>query len=474
MTTQEAASNNEDAAPVQTRLTFFPQQRSSQQAGLLAAMAAILLVPAIWNGFPFVFPDTGGYLVRPFTGTLELGRSALYGAFLAAGIALDFWPNVIVQALIGAWTISLVLRMQGLRHPALQIAVVAALCVGTSLPWHAGQLEPDVFLPLAVLAVYLMAFAAPQLSRWDIALLAAVVAFAIAAHTSILAVLLLLLAFLALLWLAAPRLSQPRPRLIVPAASLVAGAVLALASNDAMTGQAAFTPGGSTFLFGRLLKDGFVKTYLDRNCPNPTLSLCHYRDTLPTPTESDYWLWGSGSPLNALGGWRAFTPEADRIIIGSIVEQPGAHVVAILKGTFAQLATVATGDGFDADNDAYNEQALTEYAPRSLQRFKAARQQRDAIDFHVINRLHVPLALGATLLLPVLVVLCWRRRADAALLGLIVFAALVANATVCATFSGVEDRYQSRIVSIAVLAAALACLELLPSRRDRQNNHPPN
>src|ERR1700733_4429580 len=185
MTTQEAASNNEDAAPVQTRLTFFPQQRSSQQAGLLAAMAAILLVPAIWNGFPFVFPDTGGYLVRPFTGTLELGRSALYGAFLAAGIALDFWPNVIVQALIGAWTISLVLRMQGLRHPALQIAVVAALCVGTSLPWHAGQLEPDVFLPLAVLAVYLMAFAAPQLSRRDIALLAAVVAFAIAAHTSI-------------------------------------------------------------------------------------------------------------------------------------------------------------------------------------------------------------------------------------------------------------------------------------------------
>ena len=42
-------------------------------------MAVLMLLPAIYNGFPFIYADTGGYVARPFEGTLELGRSALYG-----------------------------------------------------------------------------------------------------------------------------------------------------------------------------------------------------------------------------------------------------------------------------------------------------------------------------------------------------------------------------------------------------------
>ena len=61
-------------------------------------MLLVLLAPALWNGFPLIFSDTGGYLARPFERTLELGRSAFYGTFIAAGIPLDFWPNVLLQA----------------------------------------------------------------------------------------------------------------------------------------------------------------------------------------------------------------------------------------------------------------------------------------------------------------------------------------------------------------------------------------
>jgi hypothetical protein len=67
-----------------------------------------LLSPAIWNGFPLIFADTGGYLERPFEGTLELGRSALYGTFLALGIPFEFWPNVISQAALATWILALV------------------------------------------------------------------------------------------------------------------------------------------------------------------------------------------------------------------------------------------------------------------------------------------------------------------------------------------------------------------------------
>ena len=65
---------------------------------VFVAMVPALLWPALANRFPLVFYDTGGYLVPVFEQELYLGRSALYGAFLALGIPLDFWPNVVIQA----------------------------------------------------------------------------------------------------------------------------------------------------------------------------------------------------------------------------------------------------------------------------------------------------------------------------------------------------------------------------------------
>lgn len=426
-----------------------------------ALMAAIILLPALWNGFPFVFADTGGYLLRPLTGSLDLGRSALYGAFLALGIPTDFWFNIVVQALLTAWITGIVLRAEGLARPAARIAAIAILCVGTSLPWYADQLMPDVFLPLAVLAFYLLAFASSRLRRWEVVALTAVIAFSTAAHMSIYAVSLVLFALLAALWASASRTPLPRPRLAGPFTGIVCGTVLILAFNYAIAGLPVFTPGGPTFLFARLLQDGFVKTYLDRNCPNPSLELCRYRGELPD--QGDDWLWDGGSPLAKLGGWSAYAPEARRIIVASVLQQPGAQFAAVLKDTLAQLGAVATGNGFDGKDTWHTEWALKEHAPRALLRFDRSAQRNDAIDFHLINLLQIPLAVGASLSLPVLVLLCWRRRTGRTALGLTVLTGLLANAAVCATFSGVNDRYQSRLVSIAVLAAALLCRDLVKS-----------
>jgi hypothetical protein len=443
--------------------------QSLGRAAIYIVLVAIILSPAVWNGFPFVFPDTGGYLIRPFTHDLELGRSALYGAFLAAGIAADFWPNVAIQALLCAWVIRLVLRTEGIANPASWIAFVVALCIGSSLPWYAGQLEPDIFVPLSVLAFHLITFATSKLRKWEIAGLVAVIAFSIAFHMSIYAVLFLLFAFSGALRVAAMLIPLPHPRLIIAASSLVLGTTLALASNYAIAGVATFTPGGSIFLLGRLLQDGYVTAYLDAKCPDPSLSLCDYRDALPD--NSDDWLWNTNnSPLAKLGGWRAFTPEADRIVRAIVLQRPGAQIGTALKETVEQLATAATGEGLDASNSWHTQWALQTYAPGTLQQFKASAQQHNAFDFHLINALHIPLALGATLLLPILVLLCWRRHPATAMLALTLFAALVANATVCATFSTVNDRYQSRIVSIGVFGAAIGCYQLFRSRRRRPDD----
>ena len=88
-------------------------------------MMLLLMAPAIWNGFALIFPDTGGYLDRPILGTLGMGRSALYGAFLYLGVPSAFWLNVILQSAMMVWLIVLTLRTHGLGgRPWLALGMV--------------------------------------------------------------------------------------------------------------------------------------------------------------------------------------------------------------------------------------------------------------------------------------------------------------------------------------------------------------
>src|SRR5215212_2916517 len=78
--------------------------------GVAAAGTLILLAPALWNGFPLLQYDTGGYIARWYEGTLEVSRSTVYGLFLNSLTRPDFWPVAIVQAALTVWILWLVLR----------------------------------------------------------------------------------------------------------------------------------------------------------------------------------------------------------------------------------------------------------------------------------------------------------------------------------------------------------------------------
>ena len=60
------------------------------------ADAALLLAPALCNGFPLLQHDTGGYGARWFEGYLVPSRPAAYGLLLAATTHVSFWPLVML------------------------------------------------------------------------------------------------------------------------------------------------------------------------------------------------------------------------------------------------------------------------------------------------------------------------------------------------------------------------------------------
>ena len=442
-------------------------------------MLAALLWPAFWNGFPIIFADTGGYLERPFAGDLVMGRSALYGAFLALGLKLDFWPNIAAQAALTIWILRLTLRAHGLGgRPWLAAAIVIALCVLTALPFYVSQLMPDCLAPLAVLALHLLAFRRETLGGTEIVGLAAIMAFAIASHMATLALCFALLLAFAILRVAAGRLALWRPAFPAPLLAVGAGIGLALLSNLAITGQFAFTPGGTSFLFGRLIQDGIVKRYLTERCPDPSIRLCAYRNELPK--SADDWLWGN-SPFHQLGGDDGYASEERRIILDTLRLYPGTHLAVAAQAAFDQFFLLKTTASVSQPHNAFVLKTFEQLAPELMPRLRAARQQQpdgfelapktmqwlrapiqenDAFAFVPFNLLHVPVAFLAIAMLPVIIVLGIRRRLqpEAATLATTIGLVLLANAAIAGVFSNPVDRYQSRLVWLALFAVFVAFL----------------
>jgi hypothetical protein len=413
-------------------------------AALLTA-TLMLLAPALWNGFPLLQYDTGGYLARWYEGTLEVSRSTVYGLFLNLLARPDFWPVVIVQAALTVWILWLVLRVHGLGTRAL-LVTIAVLSVFTALPWLVGMLLTDIFAGLSVLALYLLVRRADALARWERTALFLFVAFSAATHSATLLVLLLLL-LAGLLFALFDRRLISFSGILRGAAALVLGALMLVVANYAVAGRLAWTPGGEAITFGRMLQTGIVARYLDDHCPDPRLKLCAHRDELPT--DADVFFWGE-SVFDRLGRFEGMSDEMRTIVLESLVQYPWLQIKTAIAGAAEQLVSVRTGYG--VDTSIWHTYGMIErFAPSALTAMRAARQQQDSIDFAAINRLHVPVAWAAMVLLLAVIALGMfgARFADLGTLAAVAALAIVANAFVCGALSNPHDRYGSRIAWLA-------------------------
>src|SRR5215475_11272917 len=111
-----------------------------------------LIAPALWNGYPLLQWDTGGYLARWYEGYLVPSRSTVFGLYLHFGEGSGFWINLGFQALSTLWIVQLSLRVLGLGQPLRLLWIGLLLIATTALPWLASMLLTDIFAGLAVLA----------------------------------------------------------------------------------------------------------------------------------------------------------------------------------------------------------------------------------------------------------------------------------------------------------------------------------
>ena len=261
------------------------------------AIPLVLIAPALWNGYPLLQYDTGGYLARWYEGYLVPSRSTAYGIYLHLGEASHFWLILGVQALSVMWIVQATLRAFGIARPLQFAAVMLALCATTALPVLTSLLLTDIFAGLSVLTLYLLIVHGSRFSRLENLFLFLFTAFAASTHSATLGV---LFGVCCVGWMLHPWLPGRLGArgLIRGSLTIVTGAAILLASNFALSGELAWTPGGAGVAFGRMLQDGLVKRYLDDHCSRENLKLCPYRDQLPA--TGDDFLWGK-SMLDQLG-----------------------------------------------------------------------------------------------------------------------------------------------------------------------------
>jgi hypothetical protein len=426
-----------------------------KRIGAAAAATLILLAPALWNGFPLLQYDTGGYLARWYEGTLELSRSTVYGLFLNLLTRPDFWPAALVQAVATVWIFSLVLRVYGFGEKARVLVVtVGMLSVFTTLPWVVDVLITDIFAALAVLALHLSVLHADVLRRWERVALFVFIAFATATHSATLAVLLALLAA-GLLAACYDRRRVPFARLAHGVAALAFGATMLVAANYVVAGRLAWTPGGIALTFGRMLDDGIVRRYLDDRCPDPRFKLCEHRQELPDNADVFFW---SNTVFNQLGRFDGLHDEMQTIVLESLRDYPALQLKAALKAFAVQLVRVGTGYG--VNTDIWHSYGMIEnFVPAAYPAMKAARQQRGELVplLAAINRVHLPVAFASMLLLLAVIALGLARArfADLGRLAVTAALAILANAFVFGVLSGPHNRYGARMVWIAAFVVLL-------------------
>jgi hypothetical protein len=420
----------------------------------------LLCLPALWNGFPVMFDDVGGYLERWPSGSLGLGRSTVYGLLLWLTRSMWFAPVIVLQALVTTFVIDCAINafVPSARPQWLLIGAVALLAAVSGVALFVSKPIPDAWAAPSVLALHLLVWHPQRFSSGDRFAMGAVIPFAGASHMATFAVLAGMSVLHSVAWLARRQLRLKPPAIGFPVVAVWSGLLLQVTGNLIVTERIALNAEGEIFYFAGMVEDGMAGDVLSEECPRAEWRLCQYRDALPSYGEA--FLFDPDSPLQKMGG--PFDPGARReiaaIVARSLVNDPLAHAGRAMKLIATQFVDVGTGGAMEPLWSDHTRTMLRRHAPALVPWFDAARQQTADIDVSGWSDwVVVPTSVATSFALPVLAALLWRRgfRQEAMLPGLL-FLALLGNAAVCGVVASPNDRYQARLVWLAPLALGLA------------------
>jgi len=435
--------------------------------------------PALFNRYPFLYPDSITYLAdgRPVARALFFHQfSDYYGMrslIYSLGI-LPFhwnaylWPIVFLQALLAAYILWLVVRsLRPRRVISRYLLLIALLSLLTSLSWYVSLILPDVLGPLLYLSAYLLVFARDTLSRVERASVAAIAWWAVASHITHLALAAGLCVLFALLWLVHCPPLRDRGRAVCEFALVVLiAAASQLALNAYLYREPSLNGDAPPFLTARLIADGPGRWYLEKHCPEIQLTLCQYVGKLPADTDEFLWNPQGIWPAVAASGDDRIRREEIPFVLATLRAYPREQLSISAAHFWQQLSAFGL---WDLDRNDWVLENFDTALPGGKSSYQNGWQANDELPLDFWSAVQYWAVIASLVALVLFTPLLFRARSPRLLcLGVIILPTLVANAFLTGAFSTVEERYQSRVVWLLSFLAGLLWFHWLDARQDAQ------
>lgn len=428
----------------------------------MSIIALLFCVPAFYNGFPILFPDTASYINAGFSNHVQGPRVWLYSGFIRhVSLWETLWLVVFVQGFLTVGVIYLMFKEFYKGEHKSKLFIFYGLIIGTTtaVSFHVSRLMPDIFTPIVIL-IFGLLLLEKHLSKKEKVF--AIILFIIAtgmhnAHLIMNIGMILVVVFGSLFKTIRTEyagLGITRKKMGWLILWVVCTHLFVCTVHYSKNGEFAATKGSSIFLFARLCDFGIAQAYLEEHCDKDmNEGICESRKQLSYGIS---FLWNNKSYLNQSTGWSKSSEIYFSELTKNILTTPKylkAYIIRSVEATFMQVFTFSY-----TPVEPYMKWvtgAVKLHYPMYILAADGSKQMRNHYNQNHIDANNfvqqVVLFIAALLLL----LLFWDSevpKQQKALTLLIIFGLLI-NAFISAATSGVYDRYQSRVNWLITLPA---------------------
>ncbi len=434
----------------------------------IAALAAINY-PALVNGYPLLYSDSGTYIVAGFINYVPVDRPYFYSWFVRhSSLWHSLWLVLLAQSLILFYVIRLavhyLLNLKETFIPASLLLIGLGLTTG--LAYNNSQLMADVFSPIALLCAGIL-LAGKNIKGNHRFWLVVIMLFSISVHSSHLLIISLLAA---LLWLV--RLAYKRKPFFSERkknhSSLMfwgIGAWLVISLFNYWL-DVGFKPSrtGNIFLVARCIETGAAKVYLDEKCPDAPADLCAVKDNLPPHAVAFLWEFGT-SPLydsvcvqNGWGNcWIEKDKEYGQLVKNMVGYGPSRKVLIdkCVSDSWKQLGMFDLGYLTPMAEGSPVYGGIKDFFGGEMTQYQNAAQYHQTLHFETASKIQRWTVYIALLVIVVFMAVAIKQKhyIVAMAFALTIIIGCLINGVVCASLSGVVDRYMARMIWLLPLAA---------------------
>lgn len=418
----------------------------------LLLCALILNLPAIDNGFVFLFQDSADYL----SGRIHIFRLPIYSTFAKIGYKFySIWVIAFAQALIISHLIYLINKsIYGRINYIFMLLQIGILTTFSSLPYFAAFMMADVFTSILFMALYLLIFHDKSLDKITIYYLYVLIAFSAMAHITNIYLGVGLIIFAGLVhFTRSTHYKNLRANLIAPCLLLLFSSSFIIGLNYHYFKALSLSPSSSVFTLANLVEQGSARNYLIKACPKANYKICAYIGDLPK--NVDNFLWGQNSLTSKLGSFTGLRSEAKYIVKNTITTYPKD----VALNTFSYIIrSFSVHTPAKEINSSVTKSSVTYiikviYGQAALDKFMASKQANDELPYQRLEKIDnwvFPISLILTILL------CFQSLIKIGdnrfTLPLFALVFVIGNNILCSSASGLFDRYQARVSWLLVFA----------------------